>query len=137
MITHPVLGEIEAAGKSLSDLRGSLGDYARKLYPGSSIEVFLLNATVTVIGEVNRPGRYPLYKEQNSLSDALALAGDFQQYADRKTIKIIREIEGELHSYHIDLTDMESLSKASFFVQNDDIIVVSPLRRKKLSLIHI
>ena len=38
--------------------------------------VKLANFEITILGEVNVPGRYPVYKEGLTIYDALAMAGD-------------------------------------------------------------
>ena len=131
IVNHSVLGKLQAGGKTISEFRNELAAEANSLFPGSVAELFLLNGTVTIIGDVARGGRYPIFKESNTVVDAIALAGDFQQYADRKTVKIIRKDGNQTRVIHLDLTKIETLSSPYFYVQNDDVIVVSPLARKK------
>lgn len=134
---HPTFGRVTAAGKTLEELNAELTQLANDQFPGASVEVFLINGTVSVLGEVQRPGRYPIFKDRNSLLDVFALSGDFQTYADRKTVKIIRNEGGVNKVVHIDLTDVETLSSPYYLLQNDDIIIVSPLRRKKYTTTNI
>lgn len=136
-VNHSVLGKLRAGGKTLTEFRNELTQEANSLFPGSVAELFLLNGTVTAVGEVARGGRYPFFKESNTVLDAIALAGDFQQYADRKTVKIIRKDGDQTRVIHLDLTNIETLSSPYFYVQNDDVIVVSPLTRKKYATANV
>jgi polysaccharide export outer membrane protein len=130
-LTLPLLGRIEVAGKTVNELREELNGLAAKQYAGSVVEIFQLDGMVSIVGEVNQPGRYPIFKERNTIFDAIALAGDLKDYADRSEVKIVREQEGQQTVFHIDLNDLDALGEKGFYVQNDDVIVVTPLKRRK------
>lgn len=130
-ITLPLIGKVKAEGKSIDELQDELSKKADEQYPGSVVEVFQLDGMVSVLGEVNQPGRYPIYRDRNTIFDLLAQSGDMKDYANRSEVKIIREENGQQVIFHIDLNDYNALSQKGYFLQNDDIVVVTPLNRRK------
>ncbi len=130
-ITLPLLGSVKAADRTAEQLQLELRVLAAKEYPDAVVEVFQLDGTVSIIGEVSRPGRYPLYKGRNSILDAVAMAGDLTPFADRAQVKVIRILENGQELTIVDLNDISLLGTSDYYVQNDDIIIISPLRRKK------
>jgi polysaccharide export outer membrane protein len=93
-ITMPLLGDIQADGKTPIQLRDVIA---------SQLKTYMTNPVVTVIvvetkpllayvtGEVNHPGAIPLQDDQLTVLQAIALAGGLKDFADSKNIKIIRK----------------------------------------------
>ena len=53
------------------------------------VVVKLANFEVTV-SEVNNPGTFPVYKDNLTIFDALAMAGDINDYGNLRKVKIVR-----------------------------------------------
>ena len=131
-ITFPVLGEIYVKNKTVQELGK---DIKKALEDGGhlkdvSINVRLLNAKVTVLGEVMRPGTFTFTEQSITLPQALGYAGDLTILGQRKDILLLREEDGVLAVNHIDLTSTEWLSSPLYFVKPNDVIVVNPNRTK-------
>jgi polysaccharide export outer membrane protein len=130
-IDLPLIGKVEVAGLAIDEVEIALTAMAEKQYPGSEVQVFQLDGTISILGEVRNVGRYGIFKERNTILDVIASAGGLGDYADRSQIKIIREIADEQIVFHIDLNDINALSDPAFHLVNNDIVVVTPLRRRK------
>ena len=75
-IEIPYVGKVRVSGKTLSEIKTDL-DYVFKNYvTDAAITVRLVENNLTIIGEVNAPGRYPIIKENLTIFDAIAMAGD-------------------------------------------------------------
>jgi polysaccharide export outer membrane protein len=91
-ISLPLLGDVEATGRTAGELSRELTErlapFVRE--PHVAVIVREINAPrVYVIGEVERPGAYPL-RGRLDVIQALALAGGFGDFADRDGIVLIR-----------------------------------------------
>jgi polysaccharide export outer membrane protein len=87
-----LIGEVEAKGKRPSalkaELEGRLKDYI--VSPSVAVNIDLVPPfTVVLLGEVAKPGAYPL-DQDTSLAHALALAGGLSDYANRGSIFLVR-----------------------------------------------
>ena len=127
-INFPVLGELSVADKSTTDLEV---DIKNRLETGGyllnpSVTVRLLNAKVTILGEVNRPGTFTFTENNMSLLQALGLAGDLTINGDRKDVILIREADGERTSTHLNLTQTSWLNGPYQNIQPNDVLVVNP-----------
>ncbi|MCU6433258.1 SLBB domain-containing protein [Undibacterium sp. Jales W-56] len=105
VITLPLVGVIDTKGKTATEIaalfasRLEQGQYVRN--PKVVIKVLQqLSRTFSVLGEVQRPGRYPL-PSQLSLLDALSLAGGLNGRADRG-VSVIRRGQGQTGTETID-----------------------------------
>jgi polysaccharide export outer membrane protein len=92
-ITLSLIGEVEARGMTPAALAAEL---TRRLAPyieKPSVTVSLEDtrpSTVTVLGELVRPGIYPLDTSTGVL-DAIASAGGLTEFADQKSIYVVRQ----------------------------------------------
>jgi polysaccharide export outer membrane protein len=94
------------------------------------VTVKKLNFKVTVLGEVNRPGTYPILNEHATLPEVLGMAGDLTIYGDRTKVRIIREENQQTKDFFLDLTKGETLTADTYFLHPDDIIYIQPLKRR-------
>lgn len=91
-----------------------------------SVDVRLINAKVTILGEVNSPGTYNFTEQNITLLQALGYAGDLTIYGKREDILIMREEEGVRQITHIDLTTSNWINGDFNYIKPNDIIVVNP-----------
>lgn len=130
-IDLPILGKVKVGGLDTDGAAEAVRAVADNFYSSPSVKIFILNFTVTVLGEVNQPGRFPIYNEQVNVLNAIGAAGDMTPYADRSRIRIVRTRDGKNHLYNFDLLDETLLSNPNFILQPNDVIIIDPLRRRK------
>ncbi|WP_461599727.1 polysaccharide biosynthesis/export family protein [Winogradskyella sp.] len=127
-IKFPVLGEISTAGLTTmqleEDLRQRLVDGGHLLNP--KVNVRLINAKVTILGEVNQPGTYTFTEQNITLLQALGYAGDLTINGQRNDVLITRETDGMRKVTHLDLTSAEFMNSEYYFIRPNDVIVVNP-----------
>lgn len=124
----PLLGAIVVTGKTKDDLEKELVLILENKghLKNPTVNVRILNAKVTVLGEVKMPGTYGYTEQYLSLPQALGYAGDVTAEANRKEIVIIREEDG-IRKYHkIDLTKSDWFNSPYFTIKQNDIVYVYP-----------
>jgi polysaccharide biosynthesis/export protein len=90
-----LIGDVEAKGKRPSALKAELEGRLKDYLVSPSVVVNVDEAapmTVTLLGEVQKPGVYPL-DEDPRLAHALAMAGGLTDYASRSGIYVVRAAE--------------------------------------------
>jgi len=93
-IPYPLLGNIKAAGLTVPELEKVLTEGLKKYIQTPHVSIFISEySTVTVNGEVLKPGMYPL-KPGLTVLEAISLAGGFTDFAARNSVKIIRSENG-------------------------------------------
>jgi polysaccharide export outer membrane protein len=90
------------------------------------VDLNILSLSVTILGEVNVPGKILVDKENTTLVDVIALAGGFKDSGKKKDVKIIRGTQVIL----VDLKRFESLQSTHLIVHDNDIIYVAPYGAK-------
>lgn len=125
-ITFPVLGKIHVGGLTTMELTDELAQRIAKDVKDPVVRVELVNFGVNVLGEVRNPGRVEVQGERFSLLDALAAAGHLTEYGDRTNVLLIRENDGKAEYHYIDLTKSDVVSSPYYYLQQNDVVMVSP-----------
>jgi polysaccharide biosynthesis/export protein len=92
-ISLPLVGEVQAAGstplKLEQDIAARLKNYIGE--PEVTVIVQQVNSQkFNILGQVNRPGSYPLMNSSTVL-DSIAIAGGFRDFAKQKSIYVLRQ----------------------------------------------
>ncbi len=127
-IDFPVIGKLKIEGLSPDELRMLLRDRLSDYLKDPIINIRLRNFTVTVLGEVNRPGTYPVNGEQISILEALGLAGDLTIRGVRQNVLVIRDFNGTKVYNRIDLTSKNMVKSPVFYLTQNDVVYVEPNR---------
>jgi polysaccharide export outer membrane protein len=127
-INFPELGVISTQDKTVIEFE----QHIKKLLEegnhlkNPTVNVRLLNAKVTILGQVNQPGTYNFTENNITLLQALGYAGDLTINGKREDIKVIREVDGNRLISTIDLTSGEFLNSEFYIIKPNDVIVVDP-----------
>lgn len=130
-ISVPQLGELHAAGQTIAEMEQQLRNAYSKFIKTPVVEVKVLNKEVTILGDVKTPGKFLLEKERNTLMDMLGKAGDFDFYADRSQVTVVREVAGEPKSVTVDLSQLKNYSSSNVYLKPGDVVYV-PSRKSKV-----
>lgn len=126
-INFPVLGTI-----SLKSLSASAAEtfIAEQLIAGghlndARVSVRVVNAKVSVLGEVSKPGTYTFTEQNITLLQALGYAGDLTINGERENVLVTREVDGVRHVAHLDLTSADFMDSEFYYVKPNDVIVIN------------
>ena len=125
-IDFPVIGKIKVAGLSPDELRTLLRERLSEYLKDPIINIRLVNYTVTVLGQVNSPGTYPVNGEQITILEALGLAGDLSLRAVRQNVLVIRDFNGTKVYNRIDLTSKDMTKSPVYYLTQNDVVYVEP-----------
>ena len=108
-MTFPLLGEVQVGGLTTQQAEKRIGGLLEKGGYLKKAQVNLLITTlasqqVSVLGQVNRPGRYPIEGKRKVL-DLLAIAGGISQDGG-DMVSLVRNRNGKTTRETIDIVDM-------------------------------
>ncbi len=127
-IDFPVIGKIKIAGLSPEETRVMLRERLSEYLVDPIINIRLKNFTVTILGEVNRPGTYPVNGERITVLEAIGLAGDLTIKGQRENVKVIRDFDGTKVYNTIDLRRKDVMNSPVFYLTQNDVVYVEPNR---------
>jgi polysaccharide biosynthesis/export protein len=92
MISLPLIGDVQAAGRTPSQLQQAISSRLRNYIDNPEVTVIVqqINSKkFNILGQVTKPGSYPL-TESTTVLDAIALAGGLRDFAKKKSIYVLR-----------------------------------------------
>ncbi len=127
MIALPLIGQLEAAGKSVRQLESEITNaYGASYLQSPQVTVFVKESfgqRVTVDGEVKKAGIYPT-TASTSLIGVLAEAGGLSETADAGKIYVFRDINGERLVANYNAKNIRSGKQSDPKIYGGDIVVV-------------
>jgi polysaccharide biosynthesis/export protein len=103
-ITLPLVNEIQVVGLSTAELRNLLEQKYSEFVTSPSVTVRVTGIAsneILLLGEVARPGAYPLINN-SSILEVLTKAGGLSRFADRDNIRVMRRSEGKVTEFVVD-----------------------------------
>ncbi len=92
-ISLPLVGEIQAAGRTPMQLELDITEKLKNFITAPQVNVIVQQVNsrkFNVLGEVGRPGSYPL-TTSTTVMDAIALAGGFRDFAKKSNVYVLRK----------------------------------------------
>ncbi len=125
-IDYPILGKVKLLGLTVEEARILFKEKLAEYLKDPIINIRILNYRVSVLGEVNRPGRYDISGERITLLEAIALAGDLTIKGERENVLIIRDFNGTKTYTRVNLTSKELFNSPVYYLTQNDVVYVEP-----------
>lgn len=127
-IAFPLIGEIIASGKTVTQLRGEIESGLQRYVPDPilNVEVAQVNSMlIYVIGKVNHPGRFAVNTNIDVLQ-ALAMAGGLNPFAKTDEIRIFRKNrhKTQIFPFNYDVVAEGKQLSQNIVLERGDVIVV-------------
>jgi polysaccharide export outer membrane protein len=129
-INFPILGSLKVAGLTKSECERMILEKIRPYMAATEnpvVTVTMFSYSISVLGEVSRPGSYQVGREKISILEALAQAGDLTIYGVRDRVKLIREdATGQKEIHVLNLNDANIINSPYYYLQQNDVVYVEP-----------
>lgn len=126
-IKMPVLGTIAVAGLTLQEVTDKVQAQLRGAQLRDAVVVGqALGQYITVLGEVNRPGRIAIDRNRITLLEALGQAGDLTIKGKRDQVMVVRQEDGQAKNYVVDLRSKNLFRSPVYNLQQNDVVYVVP-----------
>lgn len=127
-IDFPTIGKVPVHGLTTRQVKLELEKRLATLLaetPGFSTiscEVNIVQRSFSLIGV--QSGRYNITKEKMTIFEAIASAGNLNEFTDHAHIKIVREIDGVTTIREFDSRSKDLINSEFYYVEPNDIIYV-------------
>jgi len=127
------LGKIYVEGLTKAALKDTLDARLLPYLQHPYYSIRFLNYKFTMMGEVSHPGQISVPGERINILEAIALSGDLTPYANRDSVFFIRENNNKREFAWLNLTKPEIMGSPYFYLQQNDIIIVEPNKKKSVA----
>lgn len=126
-ISLPLLGAVKVAGLNRTEAATHIQNlYESKELKKPLIDVRVNNMYVILLGEVARPGKYLINREDYELIDLLGEAGGLTTAANKKLVKIFRGDRQNPEVILVNMQDYSFLRNKNLRLKSRDVIYVEP-----------
>lgn len=128
-VNLPQMGKFHVGNYHIQQIKDSIELNIQKYFKQTSVDVRLADNYMTILGEVNRSGRYLFdFRDKVTIFELIGMAGDFTYEADRKEVKLLRKLGNETILVTLDLTKKDVLNSPYYYVFPNDVVMVDPLK---------
>ena len=129
-VDFPVLGLIYLKGLTMDEATLRIKATAENFFEKPLVRINLVSFQFTIFGEIQTEGIFTSYDPEINLMEAISLAGNLTEFADRGNIKIIRKENNIEKVIYVNLLNEKFLTSPYFYILPNDIIIVPPLKAK-------
>jgi polysaccharide biosynthesis/export protein len=129
-INLPMVGEVDAGGRTLSDLQQRVEVLYRSQLQNTTVSVTLESSVtpVTIGGAVSRPGKY-LFDRPTTVLQAIMEAGGADKFGTLGRVSIIRLVNGQQRTEVLDLRPiLQGQPTRPVYVRAGDIVLIGESR---------
>lgn len=127
----PEIGAIDLSDKTIVEAENIVQDSLQGYFETPVVRIQLMSFHFSIFGEVENEGRYTTYDPMTNIFDAIALAGNLTEFADRSRLKLIRYTEDKATTVFINTLNEDIISSEYFYLRPNDQIIVPPLKARE------
>lgn len=131
----PIIGKVACAGKSRSQVADAI---AKSIIDGgyitdAAVNIQFADMKLYVLGEVAKPGQFDITRDQVTILEALAMAGDMTIYGNRANVSVVRKENGVTKTHIVNLLDSSCFNSPAYYLQQGDVVYVQPKKQRAAS----
>ncbi len=130
-INFPYAGLIYVKDLTVEEIQQKIQNIIGEYQKETIVYVKLGLFNLTILGEVARPGQYQVYQSDINIFQAVAVAGNLTDFANKKNVKIVHQTTEGSQIVRVNLNDADILENPEFYLKPNDIIYVEPLGIKR------
>ena len=127
----PTIGKVQVKDYTVAEIQEQVQSSMNEYLKETVVYVKLGSFNLTILGEVANPGQYQVYQSDINIFQAIALAGNATDFANKSKIKIIHQTPKGSQIVRININDANVLSSPHYYLKPNDIVYVEPLKSKQ------
>lgn len=131
-IEIPLAGTIKISDLTTTAARDTIKQKLKKYLMEPTVIVRVLNYKISMLGEVSKPSVYVIPNEQVTLPEALSMAGDLTNFANRSDILIVRDNNGKKEFGHVNLNSREVYNSPYYYLRSNDLVYAKPIKARAI-----
>jgi len=132
-LDFPLTGEVLVKNLTVDEIKLKLKENLKIYLKEFVVIVKMVNFNLTLLGEVKRPGQYKVYQNSINLFEAVSMAGDLSDFANREKVAVIRQTKTGSKVIYLDMTKRDILESDYFYLKPNDIVYVTPVKGKQFT----
>ena len=125
----PMAGDVKVSGYSVRQARDMIETSLKPFFKFSTVSVILTGRSFSIISN-NKAGKYSITHEKVNIFEALAMAGNLDEFGDRRKIRVIRQtVTGPVVKV-FDLRSKDIIHSEYYYIQPNDVIYIQNMKEE-------
>ncbi len=129
-IVLPHVGNIVVKGLTVTEAQEKIKRLIDNLLDTPTVYVRLVSFDFSILGEVERQGKYSIYEDKINILEAIGLGGGLTDFADGENIKVVRTENGVTGISLVNVLEEDIVGSHYYYLKPNDIVIVPPLKSK-------
>ncbi|WP_430813619.1 polysaccharide biosynthesis/export family protein [Carboxylicivirga sp. RSCT41] len=129
-VKYSFIDKVMVKGLSIEEAQTAVQTAVEEYFEDVTVQIKLVNFSISIIGEVNQPGNFNIDREQITILQAISMAGGLKEFARADEVRLVRKSANGTVVKNLDLTDSKLLESEYFFLLPDDVVYVAPRTSK-------
>jgi len=130
-IDFPLIGKIFVKDLKIDEAKNLVQSLINEYLKDVIVTLKLVSFNVTLLGEVKMPGVHKFYQDKLNIFEAISLAGDLTEFANRQRVALIRQTKEGSRVIYINLNSINILRSQYYYLEPNDILYFAPLGIKR------
>lgn len=129
-IILPAVGPVRISGLTSREAQEKVRSVLQEYLDTPSVDVRLVSFHFSVVGEVQRQGKYSILEDRINILEAISMAGGLTEFANFETVKVLRTDNGISSLHGVNLLDNNLPNSNYYYIRPNDVIIVDQLKNK-------
>ncbi len=129
-VKYSFIDKVMVKGLTIEEAQTAIQGGIEEYFDDVTVQIKLVNFSISIIGEVNSPGNYDIDREQITILQAISMAGGLKEFAKADQVTLVRKSPNGSIVKHLNLTDSKILESEYLYLLPDDVIYVTPRSSK-------
>jgi polysaccharide export outer membrane protein len=130
-IDFPLIGKLFIKDLKVDQVKNMIRSLVNEYLNDVTVTVKLVNFSITLLGEVKKPGKFQVFQDKINIFEAVSLAGDLTDFANRGKVAVVRLTKEGSRVIYIDMNSIEILNSPYYYLEPNDIVYFAPLGIKR------
>lgn len=130
IVKVPYFGDISAEGLNVEEFETALQKRVNEMTSNVYVTVRYSGIRFSVLGEVNRQGRFSVMQDRMNIFDAVSMAGGFRTIANKQEVVIVREYPEGRRTHIVSLLEAEVVNSPFYYLEPNDVVFVPALEKR-------
>jgi len=130
-IDFPLIGHVFVKDLKVDQAKDMIQSLVNEYLKNASVTVKMVNFKLTILGEVKMPGSRIVYQDKINIFEAISLAGDLTDFANRQKVALIRQTKEGSQVVYLNLNSIDILRSEYYYLKPNDILYIAPLAIKR------
>jgi len=130
-IDFPLIGKIIVKDLKVDQVKNKVQLLINEYLKDVTVTVKLVSFNITILGEIKMPGTHKVYQDKINIFEAISLAGDLTEFANRQKVALIRLTKEGSRVVYLNLNSIDILRSEYYYLRPNDILYFAPLGIKR------